>query len=219
MPTRLAAMASTPPCAGGVYSLVRSLERLACSVVVRVGVGLAIALKPREPKAGAAAGDTVAGAVTAGAAALVLTMVVALSPAFGGVSTAARVCVSASVSAWAGGANAATSPPDAASTAEVLTAGSADRETAVDSSESGLYLPGARWRPVQLSGTLNLSSACEVSCRVRVRGCTRPARTRPDLAGRLCVGFTPRSGLDRPDVVPPLLPSGCRAPNPVCGGR
>lgn len=61
--------------------------------------------------------------------------------------------------------------------------------------------------------------AYEVSCRVRVRGCTRPSRQSPDLADNLRGGFTPRSGLNRTDVVPPLLPSGCRARNPRRGGR
>src|SRR5690349_17532294 len=81
------------------------------------------------------------------------------SVASGAATSGALTATGAAAAAWpgafdaaagaaaAGRAKEATRPPDAAITAEVLTAGCAAVATMPDSSETGLKRPGARWRP------------------------------------------------------------------------
>ena len=105
-----------------------------------LGFGLAVAEKPMTPKALVAAGAAASGTWTATGAA-----VVARLGAEAGAALAAE----------AGRANEATRPPEAAMTAEVLTAGCAALATMLDSSVTGLKRPGARWRPELCEATMD----------------------------------------------------------------
>jgi len=110
----------------------RVAERLEL-VVVRTGFGLSTPLKPMFPNAG-----ETSGACLADGAATARTSVAAGALALAGVTN---------VAAEAGRAKEAAMPPETTITAEALAAGFAERETAVDSDETGFKRPWARWRP------------------------------------------------------------------------
>ena len=109
-----------------------------------LGFGLATAVKPPTPNDCLARGAAAFGATTAGAATTRATRLASEVV----VLAAADVAVTAVAPAWAGSANAATRPPEAAMTAELFTAGWADLARMSPISDRGLYRPGARWRPL-----------------------------------------------------------------------
>ena len=110
-----------------------------------MGFGLATALTPTTPTASTATGAAVSGATTAGASASAAGAALVVLP-----SAVAEALVEAELrtgAAWAGRANAATRPPEAARTAEALTLVSPTLLTIVEISATGLYRAALRCRP------------------------------------------------------------------------
>ena len=79
--------------------------------------------------------------------------------------------------------------------------------TALDNDERGVFdRTGARWRAGTRVVTVNLSDACEVSCRVRVG--ETPGRWTAQLSNDR-LGFTPRSVSRRPECGSPASAMRC----------
>ena len=108
-----------------------------------LGLGFATALTPTTPTGSTATGAAAWGATTAGASATAAGAAVGVLTSAPGAATPVVVDavaeeVRCTGAAWAGRANAATRPPEAARTAEALTPVSPALLTIVDSSATGL---------------------------------------------------------------------------------